>query len=328
MKNNLLFFILCIIIFLTFSVLLVNKSQDKKHSSNLRKVSVRLKWLDQAQFSGHYVADSMGYYKENGLDVKVNPGGPNISPIQMVVTGTDDFGITSGNQIILAREQGVPVVAIAVIFQKSPISIVSLKDKNIESPKDLVNKRVGIVYSDDDEIIFKALLRKEELKDSNVFTEARIFDLSQLRAGKIDAEVVYENNEVYLLNKEGYSTNLIRPRDYGINFYGDTIFTTEKMIKENPELVDKFIDATIKGWDYAIKNVDYAIEQTLMKDPSLDRNHQLYFLNSSIPLIETEKIGISSGTIWNSMLQILMEQGLVKKSDSIDSIYSNIFVDK
>lgn len=322
-KKNLLISITCIAIVFITSFLLINKES----SSGLKEVSIRLKWLDQAQFSGYYVADSKGYYEENGLDVKIKPGGPNISPIQMVVNGTDDFGITSGSQIILAREQGVPVVAIAVIYQKSPISIVSLKDKNINNPEDLIDKRVGIVYSDDDEIIFKALLKKEKLEDSNIFTESKTFDLSQLKTGKIDAEVVYENNEIYLLNKEGYSINLIKPRDYGINFYGDTIFTTEKMIIESPELVDKFIDATIKGWNYAIGNVDYAVDETLIRNPSLSRDHQLYFLNSSIPLIESGKIGASSGAVWNSMLQTLTEQGLVKKNHLIESIYNNTFVD-
>ncbi|MCK9439378.1 ABC transporter substrate-binding protein [Patescibacteria group bacterium] len=139
-KKNLLISMACIVIVFIASFLLINNNQNKESSENLEEVSIRLKWLDQAQFSGYYVANSKGYYKENGLDVKINSGGPNISPIQMVANGTDDFGITSGNQIILAREQGIPVVAIAVVYQKSPISIVSLKNKNISNPEDLINK--------------------------------------------------------------------------------------------------------------------------------------------------------------------------------------------
>ncbi|HOI59894.1 MAG TPA: ABC transporter substrate-binding protein [Candidatus Pacearchaeota archaeon] len=130
MKKFLLISIVCIVIISIAFFLLINK--DKNRDDGLKEVSIRLKWLDQAQFAGYYVADSKGYYKDNGLSVEINPGGPNISPIQMVINGTDDFGITSGNQIILARDQGVPIVAIAVIYQKSPISIVSLKEKNIK----------------------------------------------------------------------------------------------------------------------------------------------------------------------------------------------------
>ena len=308
-------------------LLLINNLGGKETEENLQEVSVRLKWLDQAQFAGYYVANSKGYYQDNNLKVAINPGGPNISPVQMVVNGTDDFGITSGNQIILAREQGIPVVAIAVIYQKSPIAIISLKEKNIIEPQDLVDKKVGIVYSDDDEIIFKALLDKEGLSNSNIDTEAKTFDLSQLKTGRTDAEVVYENNEPYLLNKDGLATNLIKPRDYGINFYGDTIFTTEKIISENPELVKKFINATIKGWIYAIENPEYAVDETVKINTSLDRDHQLEFLKSSIPLIKTSKIGSSSDEEWHNMLQTLIRQGLVEKVNSTKDIYNNAFLE-
>ncbi|MDP3093595.1 MAG: ABC transporter substrate-binding protein [bacterium] len=88
-----------------------------------KKVSLRLKWINQAQFSGFYMANKLGFYAENGLDVGIYPGGPDISPVQMVVTGVNDFGITGADQILLAREKGVPIVALAVIYKQSPVAI-------------------------------------------------------------------------------------------------------------------------------------------------------------------------------------------------------------
>ncbi len=292
-------------------------------------ISIRLKWLNQSQFAGIYVAQDKGLYANQGLNVSIDPGGPNISSIAMVVSGADSFGITSGNQILLARDKGVPVVAVAVIYQKSPIAIYSKKSLNILKPIDLVGKKIGVVAADDDEIIYRALLSKQGIDNNRINAVPKTFDLTQFITGNIDAEVGYEVNEPLLLADQGIDVNIIKPRDYGINFYGDTIFTTEDMVKNHPDIVKKFVTATLEGWNMAFIDKEGAINSTLARNNTLNRKHELDSLNLSQSLIFTDqKIGLSDTKIWQGMQEILSSQDLLKGSITLDQAFTNQFVNE
>jgi NitT/TauT family transport system substrate-binding protein len=317
-----------VVVFAIFAVVLFfvvkNKINVKKE---IKSVSVCLKWLDQAQFAGFYVAKNEGLYKNANLDVTLNPGGPDVSPIQMVVSKVDQFGITGADQIILARAKGVPVVALTVIYKESPVAIGSLKKNNILLPKDLIGKKVGMIYGRDEETIYRALLAKENIDPKSINEVALLPGLTQLTTSAIDAQILYEMNEPVLLAEQGFQVNLIKPRDYGINFYSDTLFTTEDMIKQNPEEVRNFIEATVEGWNSAFKNPEQAVNQVLSVNSSLDRTQQTKFLQLSEPLINGEgKIGYSDKNIWEEMQNTLLSEGLLKNPIDIDKAFTNSFL--
>ncbi|MDP2864164.1 MAG: ABC transporter substrate-binding protein [bacterium] len=319
------FFIFGVIITLCLigvsSFLILNKPKETE------KVSLRLKWLDQAQFAGFYMAKGEGLYQKKGLDVEIFPGGPDISPIQMVATGANDFGITGADQIILAREKGVPVVALAVIYRKSPVAVGSLAKKNIKSPNDLEGKRVGVVYGRDEEVIYRALLSKTGVDSTKIQEVPVIAGISQITSDKFDAQILYEINEAILLKQEGHEVNLIKPRDYGLTFYADTLFTTEKMLKERSDVVRNFVEASIDGWETAIANQETAIDEVLRINNSLDRGHQERFLQASIPLIESsQSIGYSEKKIWEEIQDILLSQNLLKQPIDVDKAFTNEFL--
>jgi len=318
--------ILLVIAIVGYAIYMGTANKKNKEQKEEENVSIRLKWFNQAQFAGIYQAKEQGYYKQDNLNVTINPGGPEISPIQMVASGTDQFGITSGNQIILARDKGIPVVAIATIYKKSPIVITSLKDKNITSPKDLIGKKVGVVYADDDEIVLKSLLKNQGIDISKVTLAPKTFDLSQLMAGKIDAEVDYEMNEPATLKSKGLDVNLIKPRDFGINFYGDTIFTTEDMIKKHPDTVKAFVRNTIKGWEYTFANVDASVDLTLTYNNQLEKDLQKDFLNLSKDLVLSGELGESDSTTWNSIQDILIDQEIIKNRVDTGKLFSNNYL--
>ncbi len=291
------------------------------------KVSLRLKWINQSQFAGYYVAKDKGYYKKEGLgEIEINPGGPDISPIQMVLSGVNNFGIIGADQVILARAKGAPVVAIAVIYKYSPVALASLKDSNIITPKDLIGKKVAIVYGKDEEIIYKELLKRNNIDRSLINEVPLTFDLAQLTLGKVDSLIVYEMNEPVLLKQKGYEVILIKPRDSGINFYSDTLFTTEKMIKDHPEEVRKFVKASIEGWNDTLKNPEEAVDHVLLTNKTLNREHQLAFLKLSIPLIQKNDIGFSDIKIWKQMEQVLINQKAMNKSINLSSLFTNEFL--
>ncbi len=327
MEKKYLIIIVVIFISLGFLTHTILKSEKPKSQEKIEEVSLRLKWIDQAQFSGYYLAKSEGLYKKNGIDVEIVPGGPDVSPVQMVASGVNDFGITGADQIILSRAKGVPLVALAVIYKDSPVAVISLKDKEIESPKDLEEKKVAVVYGRDEEILYRLLLNKESVDRSKINEVASLASPTEV-INLVDARVGYELNCAVLLSLMGHDLNLIKPRDYGINFYGDTLFTTEKMIKENPDLVRKFVEATIKGWEMAIENPEKAIAEVLRINNTLDVNHQTKFLEKSIPIIASkEKVGYSEKEIWEEMQRNLIDQEILKDSISIEEAFTNEFLE-
>jgi len=227
----------------------------------------------------------------------------------------------------MAREKGVPIVALAVIYKDSPVAVGSLKEKNITSPKDLEGKRVGVVYGRDEETIYRALLKKEGVDSGKIVEMPVLAGISQITTDKFDAQILYEINEAVLLEKNGFSVNLIRPRDYGIKFYADTLFATEETIRNRPDVVRAFVRASVAGWKAAIANTEEAVKETLEVNKSLDKEHQLRFFQLSIPLINQGEIGRSEGNVWADMQEILLDQKLLPRQINMDQAFTNEFLE-
>lgn len=243
------------IIFIILSILIITAvisgiftifNQNK--NQNPQKLSIRLKWLNQAQFAGYYYADKAGYYKDAGLDMTLHAGGLDFPSVQMVAGGSDNFGIIGADQILLAREKGIPVVAVAVIYQQTPTVLISLKESKITKIKDLTGKKVGVKYGQDEELIYRATVNAAGVDQKSINEVPVKYDLSLLLNKNIDAILGYSINEPLAIEEQGKEVSLIYPADYGVSFYSDTLFTTEKMIAEHPDVVRKVVQASTKGW--------------------------------------------------------------------------------
>jgi ABC-type nitrate/sulfonate/bicarbonate transport system substrate-binding protein len=291
------------------------------------ETSIRLKWIAQAQFAGIYSAEAEGYYNEQGLNVRIDPAGPNISPIQSVVSGANEFGIAGAEQIITAIDNGLPIQAVAVIYRETPEALASLKEDNVIEPKDLEGKTVGVVYGDD-ENLYRLFLKNTGVDEQKVKEVPAITGVSQILTNSVDAKMAYEMNDPILLEIEGKEVNIMRFRDYDIKFYADAIFTTIEMTEKNPERVRKFTQASIKGWEFAIENPETSIDQLLQANTALNRDHQLGYLKASIPIIKTdENIGYSDETVWQSMIDILYDNGTVNNKLEAQKVFSNNFLE-
>lgn len=310
------------------SIAFINGGDAKSNKSSVPyKTSVRLKWLDQAQFSGLYWAKDQGLYAKKNVNVSLAPGGPDVSPIQTVANGSNDFGIIGADQILLAREKGVPVVALAVIYQDTSVAVATLKSSGITQAKDLEGKKVAVAYGRDEEVVYKAMLKNAKVDRSSIKESPLNFSISQIATGETDGQIVYENNEPVSLKQQGYDVNLIKPRDYGVNFYADTLFTTEKMIKEHPDVVRSVVTATLEGWKQSFKNVDKAAGIIKKQNPSLDLQGQKQSLTLLKPLILRDgKVGQSSPKKWKAMEDILIEQSVMKKRVELDKAYTQDFL--
>lgn len=320
-KKTIIGLIILIIAVIAFFMIFNSKSKNK-----LEKTSLRLKWVCQAQFAGYYSALKEGYYKDVGLSVTIDPAGPNISPIQAVTSGVNEFGIAGAEQIITAIDNKVPIVAIAVIYRETPEALISKKELNIKAPKDLEGKTVGVVY-ENDENLYRLFLKKNNVDENSIKEVPAITGISQVMTDQVDAKMAYEMNDAILLELEGEKVNLLRFRDYGVKVYADTIFTTKEMVEKHPDKVKKFLKASLKGWNYAIENPEKSVSQLIEINPTLKYEHQLGYLKGSIPLIMTdEKIGVSDSKIWENMIDNLYENKMIKKKIKASEVYTNEFL--
>ncbi|MBL7065872.1 MAG: ABC transporter substrate-binding protein [Anaerolineae bacterium] len=293
------------------------------------EVTVQLKWVHQAQFAGHYVAQERGYYAEENIDVTLNPGGPDIIPEQMVadlVSGEADFAIVGGDQLLVLRSRGEPIVAIAVVFQKNPYVYVSLKSSGIERPQDLVGKTV--MMPPDAEFQHQALLNKLGIAPTAIKVIPFQRDVTPLLTGQVDAHTVYRTGLGLAFEETGYELNWIWMEDYGIQLYADTIVTSDALVQQNPELVERFLRATLRGWRYAIENPDEVVELTLQYDPALTRDRQARMMAAQTPLIHSGEadIGWMRAEVWRRMHDILVEQGILEAPVDLEKAYTMEFL--
>jgi NitT/TauT family transport system substrate-binding protein len=243
-----------------------------------------LKWVYGAGFAGPIVAEKKGFFRERGLDVRIESGGPAVDPIQTVAAGTDAFGITGADRLLQARQQGVPVVAIALENRQSFAGFLALTKSGIKSAADLRGKRIGI-FHDDTYTVLQGLLRTVGIPQSAI-TEVPVgYDLAPLLEGMIDVYSCYVINQPPKLAAQNVAYVLIRPVDYGLDFAGNVYFTSESMIRQHPQQVQAFLDGVYAGWTYVFTHEAEAVDLVLQGDKSLDRQGEAGLLRALIPEI-------------------------------------------
>jgi NitT/TauT family transport system substrate-binding protein len=305
------------ILALLFSALFATARADDQ-------VTVRLKWFNQAQFAGFYVAQNNGAYKSAGLDVNIQPGGPDFPAVQMVTGGNEQFGVTGADQVLIARSKGVPIVALAVIYRRNPFVLFSLAKSGIKTPADYAGKKVGVKIGGNEELIYRAVLAKAGI-DKSKLTEIPVkFDMTPLLTGDIDVWPGYLINEVLAAKEKGFDVNIVYPVDYGVDLYADTLFTTEKMLKDKPDVVNRFVKATLAGWNGAIAAPEEAATITLKYGDKLTYDHELAMMKASIPLLkpDAKPVGYMDEAGWSAAQKLLVGAGFQKDPVNVADAFS------
>jgi len=292
------------------------------------QVTVQLKWVHQAQFAGFYLAQEQGYYAAENISVTFVEGGSGINPLEPVINGEADFGVGAPDDILVQRSHGEPIVAIATIFRRSPIVFAALADSGIEAPADFLGRSVAVTGTVDLEIQFRALMNKLNLDVSQVELMPHSYDLTRLYVGEVDVISVYLTGGVIRMRQDGHQVNLIWPNDYGIHMYADTLATTDQMIAQNPDLVTRFLRATLRGWRAAIEKPEAAVAATLQYARESDPELQAQMMAASVPLIHTgeDQIGWMRAEVWQGMHDMLLEQGLLDAPVDLDKVYTMEFL--
>ncbi len=292
MKKKLLTLCLSVVMMGLTLVSCGTKAQDTtKTDGSLDKVKLQLKWLPQSQFMGFYVAAEKGYYKEEGIDIELLPGGSDIIPEQNVYNGAADIGVTWVSSLMTYQAQGYELQEIAQVFQKSGLLLASKKSSGINSPADLKGKKVANWFGGNEYEVL-ALLEKYKLnKDSDLKLVQQDYTMDQLKEGSVDAASAMTYNEFGLLLESGIpesDLNVINMNDEGVAMLEDCLFVNSEWASKNKDVVARFLKATIKGWQEAVKNPEAAGKIVYEVDKSVSLEHQVYMAKEVAKLAAPE----------------------------------------
>lgn len=299
----------------------------------LTKVTVRLNWLHQSQFTGMYVAKEMGYYKEAGLDVTLKEYDEGLDQSQELAEGKVDFAISTPTELLNAINEGGKIKAIAAIYQISPAVFVSLKSKNIKTPSDFAGKRLGAMGGNKEAITkYNVLLKQYTVTDAKIIELGfEKNEIEHLVDNDTDLVDMYRTDQRYLLDAKGIEYNMILPEYFGVNSYGDMIITSDSLLETKPELARAFVKATTRGWEFAIENQAKSLTY-VAKYANAEYNDPkrlAYILQQTIPLIKPtagQPIGVMNFTVWNSTVLAVRSAKLIDGKIEAHNVYTTKYL--
>ncbi len=282
-------------------------------------VDFQLRWHHQFQFAGYYAAVEQGYYRDEGLEVRLHAGDPAHQPVQEVLSGHAQYG-EGNSEVLFQRLQGKPLVALAAIFQHSPSVLLTRKDSGINSVHDLIGKKVMLMNITDD-ADFLTMFLSEGVSQSQMEILPSSYKLDDLVSGKVQAFNSYLTNEPYFLNQRNIAYNIIDPSNYRIDFYSDILFTTEAERRNNPKRVEALRAATLKGWRYAMDHPNEIIDLLINKyHVEKTRAHLEFEAAEMRKLIFPDliEIGHMNSGRWQHMADTFVKAGLIQPGYSLD----------
>jgi NitT/TauT family transport system substrate-binding protein len=321
MKKNWLVAIICAAVALGAAF---TASADTK-AKKLDKVTLQLKWLPQSQFMGYYVANAKGYYKDEGIDIKILPGGSDIIPEQQVFNGVADIGVTWVSSLLKYQEKGWGFLEVAQVFQKSGMLLVSKAETGIKGPKDLAGKKVGSWFGGNEYELYACIESAGLNRDKDLKMVQQDYTMDQVKKGDIDAASAMTYNEYGLLLESGYTKdklNVIDMNDAGVAMMEDCLFVNGKWAKKNGDLLVRFLRASIKGWQDACKDPEAAGKLVYDVDKSVSLEHQLYMAKEVAKLtvpagFDPAKIGYIDPAAIQKTADYAFKYGLLTKAANL-----------
>ncbi len=312
---------------LAFTLSACGTAQPKEDA--LTKIRLPLGYIANIQFAPLYAAVEMGYFKDAGMEVEFDYSFET-DGVKLVGAGELPFAVVSGEQVLLARAQGIPVTYVAAWYQRFPISVVSKSELGIKTPQDLKGKRIGLPgLFGANYIGLRALLFSAGLTEADVQLESVGFNqVEVLAADQQEVVVGYAANEPIQLRAQGFDVNELRVADYA-KLAANGVLASEKIIAEDPELVRAFVAAFVKGLEYVIAHPEETYKLSAKHVPNLadlDATVQKQILATSAELWKAERLGYSDPLAWENMQDILLEMGLLTEKQDLGKAFTNEFV--
>lgn len=289
----------------------------------LQPLRVQLKWLHQFQFAGYYAAIEQGYYRDAGLEVTLLEHPLNRSPVDVLLSGEAEY-VVMGSEVLVERSEGKPLVALAAVTQHDPLALLVKDDSGIETPEDLRGKRVMLDYGAYGASIL-AMLKRAGLDEGDYQLQKTSYNPSDLVDNKTDAFNAYITNQRFLLEEQGVPSHYLHPSRYGIDFYSDILTTTEQEIEAHPERLQQFLDATLKGWGYAMANSEEVIDLILKSYNTQNRSraHLQYEATQMREMVHPllVELGYMHRDRWLHIHETFQSLGFLEQSVDIDELY-------
>jgi NitT/TauT family transport system substrate-binding protein len=294
------------------------------------KITLQLKWVTQAQFAGYYAAAAKGYYKAANLDVTIKPGGPDITPEQVVASGQAQFGLDWVPSLLSARDKGGNLVDIGQVFQRSGMTELTWKDSGISTIAQMKGKKVGNWLFGNEFELFAALVKNgiDPHKTSQVKIVQQPFDMNLFLQRKIDAASAMTYNELaQVLETKNPKTgklfqlsdlNVIKMQDVGTGMLEDDIFSTESYLKDkaHQDIAKRFLEASFKGWIWCRDHFQDCVNIVLQNGPTLGKGHQVWQMNEINALVwpSPQGIGVMNAAAFNRTAKIAQEFKVITKA--------------
>lgn len=292
-------------------------------------VTVVMGYIPNVQYAPFFVAEEKGYFAQEGIQLNYN-WGFEFDGIKLVGANQADFAIVTGDQIVQARAQNVPIVYIGNWYNAFPISVVSLADKNIKVPQDLVGKKVGLPglfgasYTAWRALLYASGLKEQDIAADNIgFTQAQA-----LNQGTVDAAVVYANNEPVQLLLAGKKLNSINTWEYA-KLVGNGIAANEATLKNRPQIARGFVRALLRGIQDTMNNPDEALQITLKRVPEAGGDNlatSKAVLLASVPLWKNTRLGETRLADWQAMEQFMLDAGFINTPVDVNQAFTNEYL--
>jgi NitT/TauT family transport system substrate-binding protein len=302
-------------------------------ASALDKVSFRMNWYLGGAHSPFQLGLDRGYYKDEGIDLTINEGRGSVSTAQGVAAASDDFGFADSSSLMLLASKGAPVKAIMTIHGTSPFGIIALAETKIETPHDLEGKRLAISAGDALTQLFPAFAKSAGL-DTSKISLVQIDPAGKVVAlleKRVDAIIGGLDDQYFLVKQKGASPTGMKFADHGANTVGLTVISNQSTIDGKPDLVKRFVKATVRSWQAAMKDPDAAIDALLKLRPDLDRTSQKGQLLADISFIPSEAnkskpFGYNADADWERTMKILKEYRDLKTDKPASAFYTDDFI--
>lgn len=292
----------------------------------LTPVSVRMKWLYAGTMAPWFAGVDQGFFRDAGIDLVIHPGGPDNNAVVLVASGSDTFGIAGADEVLMARQRGVPIVAVGVIFKESPIAFISKPSRAVTTPADWTDKIVEVSYGSNAEFQYRALKAKFGAQPAKEVPYT--FSLAPFIEDKVDVSVAYVMDQVVTLRRSGIDVRVLSAASQGINPYGDVVIVREDTLRDRPDLVRAFANATWRSFRWSIDNEDAAVASLVEAAPTLKPDNEREVWRASIPLVlgpdTPELVGRMESARWVETWNLVKQFGGSDRDIDLNAAYSNL----
>lgn len=311
------------------AILILALSACGKQKSNPDKLSVTLDWTPNTNHTGLYVAQELGFFAEEGLEVTILQPGQGVTD-QIVATGKSPFGISYQENVIRARSEGIPLVSLAAVLQHNTSGFASLKSAGIRTPKDFEGKRYGSWDSPSEMAILGNVMQNAGADIAKVKVVSGVYDFFSTIGKDADFEWIFYGWDGVLATHKGIEIDYIPLRDLNpvFDYYTPVVISSDEYIKQNPETTQKFLRAVRKGYEYCVQEPQKAGEILLKHVPELNPEQvrlSMEYLGGQFQA-GAEYWGYQSKEVWFGFANWMKDAGLIPSAIDVEKAYSNSFV--